>query len=102
MLEIKKGVNLQGIKPEILLAAIAADSIFATYHLPCVITSALDGKHSEKSLHYKGLAIDLRTKHIPSAGTLDAIVEAIRRSLGLQYDVVLESDHIHVEYDPKD
>ena len=37
-----------------------------------------------------------------SGQALQAIVDKIKDCLGEQYDVVLESDHLHVEFDPKE
>lgn len=65
-----------------------------------VITSALDSEHRVGSLHYVGLALDYRTRHIP-AEQLITIADTIRQRLGEQFDVVLESDHLHVEFQPK-
>jgi hypothetical protein len=68
------------------------------------ITSGDDGKHMINSLHYKGLAIDLRTRDL-EGGSLGSIAKGIHAELkgllGRDYDVVLEKDHIHLEYDPK-
>lgn len=66
------------------------------------ITSILDGKHGPNSLHYKGLAFDLRTRHLKDLPNVNMIARQIRDELGRNYDVVVESDHIHVEYDKKD
>jgi len=66
----------------------------------CVITSASDGKHGPNSLHYSGQALDLRTRHIHGQG-LQLVVDKLREALGSQFDVVLESDHIHLEFDPR-
>lgn len=65
-----------------------------------VITSARDGKHMVGSLHFVGRAIDLRTRDMPLMGSA-AIAESLREVLGKDFDVVLEKDHIHLEYDPK-
>ena len=70
----------------------------------CTITSANDSKHSEKSLHYNGCALDFRTKDY--AGDKQALRDRIKAALGPDFDVVLEAlgednEHIHVEYDPK-
>lgn len=64
------------------------------------ITSGTDGTHSEKSLHYSGNAIDLRTRNL-NAGMIPAYIVAMKERLGPEFDVVLEEDHVHVEYDPK-
>lgn len=109
MVSIKAGVQIAGMKPEILLAIIIADSIYSARRIPCVLTSVEDSTlHKSTSLHYKGLAVDIR---LPSYYTLsdqtavenldEIVTAAISRALGKEYDVVLEKDHIHVEYDPK-
>lgn len=63
------------------------------------VTSGADGSHEPESLHYKGLAIDLRTRDLTGAESL-LLVHALREALDTNYDVVLESDHIHIEFDP--
>ncbi len=98
---IKRGVKARGLQPEIALAVAEAREIYRGMGVEIVITSLLDGKHSKKSLHYKGLAVDLRTRHLsPSDRAL--VMARLREALGDEYDVVLESDHLHVEFDPKE
>lgn len=109
MVSIKPGVKIAGMRPEILLAIIIADSVYSARRIPCVLTSVEDSTlHKSTSLHYKGLAVDIR---LPSYYTLadqaavenldELVSSAIARALGKEYDVVLEKDHIHIEYDPK-
>lgn len=62
------------------------------------ITSACDGKHMENSKHYSGNAIDIRTFDMNFAIYNKHLIQNI---LGNDYDVVLEDNHIHIEYDPK-
>ena len=45
-------------------------------------------------------ALDLRTRHMNGQG-LQAVYHKLKEELGEQFDVVLESDHIHLEYQPK-
>jgi hypothetical protein len=72
-----------------------------------IITSAADGKHSYKSAHYRGDAIDLRTWTTSTSGEQISVylkrqlVRILQRDLGPGYDVVAESTHIHIELDPK-
>ena len=96
---IKSGVDLRGLTPQMAIAYTIACQCYGQYD--CVITSASDGKHGPNSLHYKGQALDLRTRHLNGQG-LQAVYLKLKESLGEQFDVVLESDHIHVEWDPKD
>lgn len=100
MLKLKRGVVVQGLGTETLLAAVVAQTVYAKHGKDCVITSALDGQHSETSLHYSGNALDLRTRHL-DAGQAEAITDDLQDALGDDYDVVLEGNHIHVEYQPK-
>ena len=66
-----------------------------------VITSGQDGKHSLTSLHYAGQAFDVRTWNIPKGISPKDIVRQIKAKLNIHFDVVLESDHIHVEFQPR-
>jgi hypothetical protein len=70
------------------------------YGYECVVTSVVDGKHSHGSLHYAGYAMDLRTRHLtPTDQSL--IVSALKKALTDEFDIVLEENHIHIEYQPK-
>lgn len=100
MLTLKPGVRVVGLKPELLIAFVVADGVYASYGLECVVTSVVDSKHSIGSKHYAGYAMDLRTHHVP-ADSIKELHRKIQNGLGGDYDVVLESDHIHIEYDPK-
>lgn len=102
MVAIKEGVSISGLKPEILLAVVAAISVYQVYNLTVTITACKDGKHMDGSKHYIGQAVDLR---LPSwyglSAEADKVVhKLLKANLGNEYDVVLEGNHIHVEYDP--
>jgi hypothetical protein len=99
-LSLKKDVNAKGLQPEILLAILIAEGVYAKYGRELVITSLLDGQHMHNSLHYKGLAVDLRIHHLDKK-EISYIVAYLKTRLGSQYDVVLETTHIHIEFDPK-
>ena len=98
ILSIKPGVRVRGLSNEILLAVMIAQSIYSETENAMVITSLTDGRHGIGSLHHAGDAVDLR---LPMPVTRLQIVSQLKTALGSDYDVVLESDHIHVEYDPK-
>ncbi len=109
IVEIKSGpgrARFLGVKPEVVLAMNIAMTIFAVQiGRRCIFTSGMDGAHSYRSLHYKGLAFDIRTKHLTDEEK-DLALSLLIRALGDDYDVVLESrgqvqEHIHVEWDPK-
>jgi hypothetical protein len=100
MLSIKEGVSLLGLDSKLILAAIVADQVYSTHSIEnCVITSATDSKHGEHSHHYKGLAIDLRTRDM-DGNQKQIITSDIQKQLGTEFQVIFEVDHIHIEYDP--
>jgi hypothetical protein len=104
MLSVKQGVKVGGIQPEIILALIVTEGLFHDMRLPCTLTSAEDSdQHMPSSYHYKGLAVDIRlpSKFSDTPGIDLAVCNALTNALGKEYDVVLESTHIHIEYDPK-
>jgi len=98
-MKIKSGVEVNGLKVEILLAVIIAREIYASLGVELVITEATGGKHGHGSFHYIGMAIDLRTRDFMDKGRQAS--DLLKKFLGEEYDVVLEKDHIHIEFNPK-
>ena len=96
---LKEGVSLEGVSWRLFYAAVVCEAVYGEYGVGLVITSANDGKHGNKTLHHKGLALDLRTWTLK--GREQEVAAKIRAKLGPDYDVVVEGDHIHLEYDPK-
>ena len=100
MLSLKPGVSISRIQPQMVLGLISINSIFEVHGCDLVLTSVCDGRHKIDSRHYSGNAVDLRIWSI-GGSDVEHLVSSIRRALGADFDVVLEVDHIHVEYDPK-
>jgi len=99
--EVASGrVCLIGVQPVMARGAMKLAGVYRQRGYFPVITSAVDGVHSPTSLHYRGLALDFRTRTVP-ADERQALRDAIAKALGPDFDVVLESDHLHVEWDPK-
>lgn len=101
MISFKKGVKIFGIRPELMMAFQIAEGVYSKYNTDLVITSIVDGRHSYASLHYCGCAGDIRTRNLPKADSIQAVGEEIRQALTEEYDVVVESNHIHIEFQPK-
>ena len=98
---IKSGVDLHDLQPQMALAYTIASVVYMRHGSRCVITSAKDGVHGFNSLHKRdGIcrALDLRTHDILPAVVIDVHKE-LKEALGEQFDVVLEDDHIHIEFD---
>lgn len=108
---VKDGADCRFMRPELTGRLWTIEQVFL-YHAPegyqFVITSGTDGKHAVNSLHYKGLAVDCRRWYWDNGqrrdlgiDTLYKIRADLRRSLGTDWDIVLETSHVHIEYDPK-
>lgn len=93
-------VKLHGIRPELLFALQVAAEVYKVYGQELVITSCNDSKHAPTSLHYAGCAVDLRTNYFTKA-TAIKVRDEIKERLGIDFDVILESDHLHIEYQPR-
>ena len=98
-MKIKEGANIQGISFKMRKVLKAADKIWKDYGKELVITCGMDGEHSAGSLHYYGLAVDLRTNYFDEA-LQETVRQELQNELGIEYDVVLHTTHIHAEYDP--
>lgn len=94
-------VKIQGIRPEFLFALLVANEVYTSCGYSMVITSLDDGKHSDASLHYSGCGGDLRIRNIGNKDHILLIHAEIKRRLNKDFDVVLEHNHIHIEYQPK-
>ena len=94
---LKLGVDISKLKRPMRKALNLIDRAFRDFGEEAVITSTYEGDHMPSSLHYAHLAVDVR---LP-VGNVDAVVNALKLLLGKDYDIVVEKDHIHIEYDPK-
>jgi hypothetical protein len=106
-MRLKAGVKLADLEPQMALAAFVVARIFERRGLEAVITSANDSKHSAASWHYKGRALDFRTKFDSLNGMEESLREEIKDALGEEFDVIVEAlgtdnEHLHLEYDPKE
>ena len=82
------------------MAIVVAEGIYRSRETDLVLTSVNDSRHSRASLHWSGNAVDIRTREL-DPDHIEEIGEEIRQSLTSEYDVVVESDHIHIEFQPK-
>jgi hypothetical protein len=64
------------------------------------VSCGTTGKHSRTSLHYVGMARDYDVPgYTPTQ--FKRAAQMIREDLGPEFDVVVETTHIHVEFQPK-
>lgn len=96
----KQGVIVKQLKLEIQKALKVFLYVYGFYGQKLTVTSCNDGQHMKESLHYTNDAFDLRTRGI-NGDILLKITRKAKSFLGKDYDIVLEKNHFHVEYDPK-
>ena len=96
---LKDGVILAGLDIRMRWALLELDRLYKKYGRKegVTITSGLDGEHSAGSMHYYGLAVDSRVFYFDD-WTRKRLVEDLTVELCDSYDVILEKDHIHVEW----
>jgi hypothetical protein len=93
---LKIGVNYDP-DVKLLTALRLTHEIFKKHNTILVITSLKDRSHSSGSLHYAGLAFDIRIRHIPDPIVVDRIIGDMRTLLEPDYIVIPEATHIHVQ-----
>lgn len=113
-------VNFGGLRPEIsraiptvstayeVAAGMAKEAGYDTSEwFPPMITSAWDSdKHTDGSLHYQGLAIDIRVNRVFPVYLRELIIRTIAK--GTEGDIWVHwhpkgktTEHIHMEYNPE-
>lgn len=98
--KLKAGCRVRGMSPEICFALMVAQAVYAELgSAEFVVTECTGGVHRDGSLHNTGEAVDIRSRTFTHEEKQEA-VRLIQHRLRDQYDVVLETTHIHIEHDP--
>jgi hypothetical protein len=101
MKQLKAGVDISNLTTQALYAMDVVDDVFEFFGVMVTrITSVCDRAkgRNPKTLHQVGRAFDVG---LPPEGIEERVVDKSKRLLGDNFDVVLEEDHIHIEYDPE-
>lgn len=106
MISIKEGAKIIGIQSESILGLCIVSKVFEKFVVELVITEVTGGAHKTGSLHYAGLAVDIRSKNITDDLLKKLILENCKSRLGKNFDMILENEgqdneHFHLEVDPK-
>ncbi len=94
-MRLKRGVIVDGVKGEIVAAMMVCAQIYRDEDVEFVVTSLCDGDHSRNSKHYLGYAVDIRSRLLPNPMNT---AEMIQASLGRDFFVLVEDDHIHIQF----
>jgi len=94
---IKAGVSIERLERHTRRALSIVSKILWQDGEELIITATDDGNHGAGSLHYANQAFDIRLpEHDPVGRVAD-----MRKLLPEGFDVIGETTHIHIEYDPK-
>ena len=94
---IKAGVDISRLNPEIRRTLKPVSVILNKERVLFGVSSTYEGNHPTHSKHYGHDAYNVSLSNI--VGHLSQ--SAIKQNLGPDFDVVFESNLIHIEYDPK-
>jgi hypothetical protein len=104
MIMIKDDVNITNISSLMKVAISKTHELFDKWQTDMVITSATRNPMANKAVsgnpdsrHLYGLAIDVRIWELPKPRIFRDELAAILKPFG--YQVILEKDHIHIEYE---
>lgn len=100
-MKLKEGVRFVSTQVALSIAITAAAFLWYKEGFQFTITSGVEGTHGRSSKHYIEAAFDIRIRDLPDMDTARRLAKELAKNIGEMYDVVLERDHIHVEYDPK-
>lgn len=101
-LDVRVPVRIAGIRPELMMGLMICDRVMIElFDTDIVLTSITDGKHSRGSLHYAGQAGDIRSRHMTPKDASYFLIGCEER-LGVDFDIILEAAHFHLEYQPKE
>jgi len=94
---IKAGVDISRLKREIRRALQTTFDLLDEQLFSFIVTSTYEGDHGAGSLHYGNDAFDFRLTFSEPG----SFVRELKKRLRPGFDIVVEEDHIHIEYDPK-
>lgn len=94
MIIVKPGASLVGLRPGMLDKTYVIDSVFNEFGVNAVVTSGTEQyKHSvERSAHYRGDAVDWRSKHLETTERKHACLARLREELGADFVVLFEGE----------
>lgn len=92
--------RFMGIRPELNLVIFSTYTVLANYSNDdrVNVNHITDGQHTAyNSLHYPGFAVDFDIFNLTDVGQATSDVAGAL----VDCDVILKSDHLHIEYQPK-
>ena len=106
MITFKKGVDRSGLRDKILLALTVIDPVFHKRGVDTVVTSTTGDKHVLYSAHWRGDAVDIRSRNLKDEKTKIIVLDELQDKLGEDYSVGWHSrnhrwnQHYHIAWKP--
>lgn len=102
-MRIKHTAVYEGVTPEIWFACGAAHVLFRRHGYIVTAESMIDSRRPA-SMHSKGLAVDLSLSGVKPEHVTEifADLHAILSRLGYSVVLMIDGDHIHVEFNPEE
>jgi hypothetical protein len=97
-------VSIKELSPEMFFASMTIRDALSFFDVEFVITSGSEKEtiHKGNSKHYAGDAIDFRSRDFETTSDKQMFMSMVKHRLGRDYDLILESDHFHCEWDAKE
>jgi len=95
------GASVRGLGAEMAIAWTIIMAIFERHGVTARLSSGVDGEHMRGSSHYRGHAIDISKRDVPSQAHAQ-LGQAMSAALGDEFDVIEESTHWHIQFKPKE
>jgi hypothetical protein len=102
-------VDLDALRPELSRLAPLVDACYSAFGSLAIVSATTGGTHMAGSLHYRGMAFDLRVRHLGDHPKQRSVHACLKRTIEDNYprlyDVLLEdaggaNAHIHIEASP--
>lgn len=100
MLRFEPNVRIHYVTAELLPILLNASMWSNRMGIAVVVNSIDDGTHGARTRHGLSNTVDLDTEG-DRAEDLESLFQYMRKVMPEGYDVVHETDHVHVERDPK-
>lgn len=97
MIKNPNKVDTSKLRKEIRVGMWAVEFVYSRHGWDLQLYHTFDGEHMEGSLHFKNRAVDLSLPPVAYAG----LAGEIKLVLGDEYDVIVEAECLHIEWDPK-
>ena len=99
MLKVKEGVRFVSSEAAMNVATMVVSEVCKEFGVDCVITCGKE-EHKDPSKHLVG-ALDFRTYDLESQQHKEQFADAVSYRLGSGFYVLLEINHLHVQYPRK-